>query len=291
MTNNQIKKSIKRILPSGVLNLIQSIRKIGYQPPVEIGILEQRYRQHQTTSHDLMTLRPGITVRIHPESRTPFEWFCFRSPEMVREFDRFGEQAKRFSTFADVGAHHGVFSLGFMALQPGGRVLSVDPSPVAFEILQSNRSLNSFDRMITCNVACGDTEGTVTMKRNWHHLEATVGPPGESGDIVSVQMVPLDSLCVEHQIQPELLKIDVEGFELPVLRGAVRTLESAKVLFLEIHPERIDEIGSSQSAIFDFLSQRGWCVRTLDGNAMSKEQFVDRIHTFWIVCTNSAPPS
>lgn len=286
MTSNKIKKSLKRLLPTPVFELIQRLRKIGYQPPAEISALREEFMKCQPSDPEQMALRHGITVSVHPESREPFEWFCYRSPEMVREFDSFIHHARSFKTFADVGANHGVFSLAFMRLQPNGRVLSVDPSPVAFDILLFNKSRNALERMVACNVACGDSEGHISMQPNWHHLEV-VTHSTPTNNAVSVRMVPLDTLCAEHGIYPEILKIDVEGFELAVLRGAERALSTAKVLFLEVHPERIEEIKSSQEEVFEFLAQRGWEMSTLAGVAVTRQDFVDRIHTFWTVCTKA----
>jgi hypothetical protein len=67
-------------------------------------------------------------------------------------------------------------------------------------------------------------------------------------------------------------------------KGATRTLAEAKLLFLEIHPERIDTLGLSQSGIFDILVKGGWHVHALGGEPFSRAEFIDRIHTFWTVC-------
>src|SRR6476646_4733114 len=89
VTSNQIKKRVKALLPAAVLDRVQHWRARKYRPPAEIADFEQRYFTYQTSEPDAMTLRPGITLRIDPRSRQPFEWFCFRAPEMVREMDCF----------------------------------------------------------------------------------------------------------------------------------------------------------------------------------------------------------
>jgi len=57
---------------------------------------------------------------------------------MTCELDRFIKNAAAFSCFVDVGANHGIFSLTFCALRSDGRVVAIDPSPIAFEILEKN---------------------------------------------------------------------------------------------------------------------------------------------------------
>jgi FkbM family methyltransferase len=286
MTPNQLKKSVKRVLPSPLFRIVQRIRTARHRPPPQIAQLRERYLNCQPISQHEMTLRPGITVRIDPQSRDPFEWFCFKSPEMVRELDCFLQNLGTYLSFADVGANHGIFSLAFCARRPDGHVLSVDPSAIALNILERNRQLNSFWQIQTCCIACGNVSGHVQMKRNWHHLEAVRDNKASDQDVVSVAMVTLDQLCVERNISPDLLKIDVEGFELRVLQGARRVLETAKLLFLEVHPQLINELRLSQIAIFDLLTSSGWAGCTLSEAPLTRKDFADRIHTFWTVWRN-----
>lgn len=283
MTKNQLKKSVKHLLPRGIFAALQRVRKIGYHPPPEIAAMRIRHLSYQPRTSDEIALRPGITLRIDPRSREPFEWFCFRSPEMVNEMDYFISEADKFGSFVDVGANHGVFSLAFSAKRQDAPVLAIDPSPVAFEILERNRALNGFTNMRTLNIACGDRAGEIRMMPHWHHLEA-VSDQARGEGTVSVEMAPLDELCASHDFWPDLLKIDVEGFELPVIQGAEKVLNKAKLLFLEIHPERIDELGLSQGAVFELLSSQGWVLMTLRNRVLSQAEFSDRIHTFWTVC-------
>jgi len=239
---------------------------------------------YQPSDPNAITLPPGITLRIDPESRDPFEYFCFRSPEMTCELDRFIENVAAYSSFVDVGANHGIFSLTFCALHSEGRVVAIDPSPIAFEILQRNLDLNSFSQLQARKIACGAAPGEVLMKRNWHHLQV-ICDEGSEMDAVSVPMLPLDQICEEEDILPQLLKIDVEGFELPVLQGAERVLQTANLLFLEIHPEAIDQLRLSQPSVFDFLTSRGWRGYTLKEATPLKREDVEAqkhiFHTMW----------
>lgn len=286
MTSNEIKKSLRRMLPGPLFNLIQRIRALGYQPPEEIGRMREKFDQlqKQVTKPGAMLLRPGIELELDAESKEPFTWFCWRSPEMVKELDLFINRVQGGTTFVDVGANHGVFSLVFLKVNPKGRVLSVDPSPIAGKIRLNNRALNKMDAaMLSYQVACGREEGEVKMHFNWHHLEIS-GKTDEGTENVSVPVRTLDSLCAENHLAPELVKIDVEGYELQVLQGAERTLKQAAVLFLEIHPELLEKVNVSLESIFDWLAAHGWRVGTLDGVNMARAEFCDRIHTFWTVC-------
>jgi len=198
---------------------------------------------------------------------------------MARELDRFIENVAAHSSFVDVGANHGIFSLAFCALRPLGRVLAIDPSPLAFQILQTNLKLNSFSRVRARKIACGAAAGEVRMQRNWHHLQATC--EGSPTNAVSVPMLPLDQICEEENIMPDLVKIDVEGFELLVLQGAERVLQAANLLFFEVHPEAIDQLGLSQSSIFDLLASGGWRCYGLEEEApITRADFIAQRNIF-----------
>jgi FkbM family methyltransferase len=280
MAANSLVNLIKRALPAPVLHIVRRIRTPKHRPDAEIAELRKRHLSYQPADPNEITLRPGLTLRIDPESRYPFEHFCFRSPEMTCELDRFIKNAAAFSSFVDVGANHGIFSLTFCALRSHGRVVAIDPSPIAFEILQNNLNLNSFSQAQARKIACGAAPGEVRMKPNWHHLQA-IRDEDNDVDAVAVPMLSLDQICKEENIAPELLKIDVEGFELPVLQGGERVLQSANLLFLEVHPLAIDELRLSRPAIFDLLTGSGWSGYTLKDGRLTREDFAAQTDIFW----------
>jgi FkbM family methyltransferase len=286
MSLNQIKRAIRHALPNSTFNFIQRLRLFAYKPSQEVENLRKAFetRQMRLLDPTVMALRDGLEIRLDPESKLPFSYFCWRSPEMVKELDFFISQASRFEEFVDVGANHGIFSLVFLKLNPEGRALSVDPSPLAHAIRERNCSLNGMESsLISKQVACGAAEGVVRMHFNWHHLEVS-GKGDETLESVTIPVIPLDDLCAEAGISPKIVKVDVEGFELDALKGAEATLRTAKLLLLEIHPELLDKLSVHPSEIFDWLSSRMWRVRSLDGMEINRAQFCDRIHTFWTVC-------
>jgi FkbM family methyltransferase len=275
---------LKRVLPAPVLGILRRIRTRCQKLDPKIAQLRKRHLSYQPADPNEITLRPGITLRIDVQSRDPFECFCFSCPEMTCELDRFIENVGAYSSFVDVGANHGIFSLTFCALHSGGPVVAIDPSPIAFEILQRNVDLNSFSQLRARKVACGAGPGQIRMKRNWHHLEA-VREDDRNVETFAIPMRSLDQICEEENVLPELLKIDVEGLELPVLQGAERVLHTANLLFLEIHPEATDKLHLSEPSVFDFLTSRGWKGYTLEEEApLTPEHFArqkDIFRTMW----------
>jgi hypothetical protein len=141
--------------------------------------------------------------------------------------------------------------------------------------------------LISFQVACGSAKGSVKMHYNWHHLEAS-SKSGSNSEDVEIPVRSLDEICAESGMSPEIIKVDVEGFELEVLKGAEESLAKSRLLFLEIHPERLDELQVPQADIFEWLNSRGWKIETLHGKRLSSVEFNDQIHTFWTICERKA---
>jgi Methyltransferase FkbM domain len=103
------------------------------------------------------------------------------------------------------------------------------------------------------------------MRYSWHHLEASPEAAGDP-DAVEIPVRTLDSLREDLGFHPDLVKIDVEGYEIAVLRGASRTLrEDRPVLFLEVHPDRIVQLGGSMAEIAAILDDLRYAVFDLAG--------------------------
>jgi FkbM family methyltransferase len=139
----------------------------------------------------------------------------------------------------DVGAHIGFFSL-LMARGSGARVIAVEPVTENAERIRRHALINSADIVVveaaaaesvgTRLVDLGPTDGTAKLAGvagpTWRH--------GSGGGTLSVDAVTLDQL-VERYGQPTLIKIDVEGAEAEVLRGATKTLARFPAIVCELH--------------------------------------------------------
>jgi FkbM family methyltransferase len=128
-------------------------------------------------------------------------------------------------TFIDVGSHIGYYSL--LALQhvgDRGHVFAFEPSPQTFGVLLTNTILNGGGRFRALNCALGDHVGLAPLFID-HKDEgmSSLATPSKAkiGNVVSVFVFTIDKLYEQFQwANVRTIKIDVEGFEPNVIRGA-----------------------------------------------------------------------
>ena len=165
--------------------------------------------------------------------------------------------------FWDVGADVGFFSLlGARITGPAGRVVAFEPSPEGAAAVRRHAELNGFSHVQVIEAAAGDQAGTARFvlagESSWSHL-AERGNRRDSDRELDVSLVVLDQLVEAGQIPPpDLVKIDVEGSELAVLRGMQRTLERSG-------PAIVCELHGTNSECIAFMEGAGYRLENLDG--------------------------
>jgi len=279
----------KRLLRSiasacGLEGALDRAKRLAAHDPRRLRRAAAFRRLNRGAAAEEIVLRPGFALRIDPRSREPFEHFCFRSPEMAAELDAFLRRMPGRRRLLDVGACHGIFSLAFVHGRPEARALAVEPSPIACEILAGNVARNAPANVEVVQAALGEGSGTIRMRRSWHHLEA-LGEGQEDDDAVTLPVVSVDDLCAGRGFRPDAVKIDVEGFEHAVLVGAREVLDRDRpVLSLEVHPERLAELGSSTRAVAELLAACRYRASALDGRPLDLGRLTAREGVFRILC-------
>lgn len=234
--------------------------------------LKAKHDSIQNTEHpNMITIRDGIEIKIHPESRFPFEFFSFRSPEMVKEMDMFVKYAKGRKCFLDIGAHHGLFSLVFNKLNPEGKVYAFEPSPEPFGYLEHN--IHGIGNIWAEEVALSDINGLLLMHKEWDHLVRWDGKGENKTDLITC--IDADRFCAINFINNvDTIKIDCEGDELKIMKGLssiIKTLQP--MIFLEIHPERMAKQGDSMEDLVLFIMKYyNTILRCEDNMALSYDE-------------------
>ena len=273
------KRLTRKVLPPNALAAARRLRDALRSLSPQRALLRSRFRTwNRAAAPDEMVLRPGLSIRVDPRSREPFEWFCFRSAEMTRELDAFLAESAGAARFLDVGACHGLFALAFARSAPGRSAVAVEPSPAALEVLSANFALNSGAEIRTEAVALGSAAGSIRMATEWHHLRALAD--SDDGGI-EIKAQTLDALCADLGFVPDVIKIDVEGYEAAVLEGAAGTLARARpTLLLEVHPGYLAGLGRSSREVYRLLEAAGYRGWRLSGRPLSAARFLASENVF-----------
>jgi FkbM family methyltransferase len=128
--------------------------------------------------------------------------------------------------FVDVGANVGSYTV--LAALLGARVVAVEPIPETFAGLMANIRLNGMDSAVTAHrLGISDRSGVLRFTIE----NGTVNHVMAGGDQVAGTEVPVATLdSILTGVSPAVIKIDVEGFELAVVKGAARTLQNPSLL-------------------------------------------------------------
>lgn len=142
----------------------------------------------------------------------------------------------------DVGANTGLYSVLAGVQNPGARIVSFEPHPTNYARLTRNVELNALTNVQTERLAVGDSVGTIEFSIPENEgislVSSAVGAFSEAFfDIrykqVRVPQTSLDAYLAEHRLGPvDLLVLDVEYYELQVLRGAERLLREDKPVII-----------------------------------------------------------
>jgi FkbM family methyltransferase len=181
------------------------------------------------------------------------------------------------AVFVDVGAHIGYYSLkAASVVGTGGLVIAVEPNPQTVRELEGNIRASGATNISVQAVACSDAETTLTLfaspRANTGMASLSSATAAESGPVAAVYRVRarrLDDLVKEAGVsRVDVMKIDVEGAELLVLRGSVETLTRFHpMLIVEVDDSMLRALGSSEAELRAFLSAHGYTAcRSLEFN-------------------------
>ncbi len=198
----------------------------------------------------------GEVVRIAPAFRfmtwNPVEYDAFRS--VLRPGD----------AALDVGANVGAYAILFgQWTGEGGRVLAFEPAPAAFEGLRQHIALNGLEAcvrpvQVAVSDAIGEAEFVSDGVQGTNHLGN--GAESNASVVIRVPTTTIDEICGREGLHPRLIKIDVEGAELAVLRGARATIAAMgrdAGIFVEMHPAAWRTMGLSVDDMLAELATQG----------------------------------
>jgi FkbM family methyltransferase len=163
---------------------------------------------------------------------------------LLKFLDYCKTQNKKFKIVIDVGAWCGTWA---KAMEPfTKKVIAFEPDRTHFECLQRNCTINCDVR----NEAVGSENKNVSLTEDDFTQAKRVDTDGD------IRMVTIDSFEYENV---DLIKIDVEGYEMEVLKGAEKTLQNVQYLMIELN-NNTKKYGSSNADVERYLKGLGFKV-------------------------------
>ena len=157
--------------------------------------------------------------------------------------------------YLDIGANVGMFTL--IASQTFDKVLSFEPNPDTFRMLESNINLNKIGNITAYNIGLSDQNSIMKLYHNplnnggasLNKFSSKINKEGDgfTWNETEAEVKTLDSIIVEDIKSVDLIKIDVEGHELPALKGALGVVKTYKPLIFA-------EVSGDYAKVMDILS-------------------------------------
>jgi FkbM family methyltransferase len=167
--------------------------------------------------------------------------------------------AVRGNTIVDIGANRGDFSLAVASMQPNARVIAFEPNPTIAAVLRGDLLNNGVSNVEVRECALGEKLDKLTL----HVPFTNSGSASFGGFVAEGYKVEVPVRVGDEELRDfhaDLIKIDVEGFELKTLRGLQKTIERCQpVIETELTEDNLARCGTSRSEVEQFMESLGYC--------------------------------
>ena len=248
-----------------ISKLLRHLRA-GTLPAVSKSWLLSRFNAARwaCVGYTIFPLETSGSLKLYRDSRLSS---LIRYGDFERDERAFAQRfLKPGDAFVDVGANIGLYSIlaaEFVGNQ--GRVISFEPSRRTYLRLLENVRRNRLQNVDSVNAALSDVSGTTRLYAGgpemdaWNSLSQSANGPPEAEEISTTTW---DEYSAQHALDNRvtLMKIDVEGWETAVLRGARRALggQNAPILQVEFCEENARAAGSSCSELEGAILELGY---------------------------------
>lgn len=163
------------------------------------------------------------------------------------------------SVVLDIGAYIGQYTLLAAKYASAGRVIALEPHPISYQRLQAHVACNRLGNVCILHQAAGQMPGRLPFALSEQASDSGFSS-GWSGETIEVEVVPVDEVVRQMNLKRvDVMKVDVEGAEGQVLRGAQETLARFHpLLIVEIDRYREQAFGDAPEAILGYLQNLGY---------------------------------
>ena len=217
----------------------------------------------------------GLKMRVHPRVRDRFI-VDYDAPvaDYLRSVIRPG------MTCLNVGANVGIFAIQMANwCGPDGRVIAFEPNPDTAALLRRHIEMNGLSsRVRVVQAATAGESGMMDFYASGTDGMSRLGSPNPlltETSVVQVEVTTLDEYCEREDVSPDVVLMDVEGFEVHALRGFQRTIsaKSQMEIVVELHPSSWGDAGCTAAELRELLDTLGLRPVPLTGQADPIEDY------------------
>lgn len=285
--------TIKTLEVLGLLNLAKNIaRKIGMRPT------RTRLEKYKNINNWHLKHRELSLVYDTSEWYSK-KWFFPRYDEgRIHEpaaTDIFIDHINSDNIVLDIGGHLGYFSCIAGKLANNGSVHVFEVDPKCLNLISRNLKLNDLDNVLVHNLAISDSNGTVKIPQLENPNPGLTINSISSSNYIEVESVTIDDFLTQKKINPDFIKIDIEGAEWNALKGMKKTLEYKNVTILvEIHVDNLrDNFNTNYKEIIELLIDCGYSLKEIEHRSENDNVTIVDLNTkmqgnTMIICTKKA---
>lgn len=206
--------------------------------------------------------------------------FSLASFEIISNLKK---KSHTFSTIIDVGANSGQFTKVSSYFFPSSKIFVFEPIPTLYEKISKNFKKNK--NILVNNLALGNETGIIKFNQNeYGHVSSILEIsdsnshyPNENLTQIDVEISTLDTYFnTDILVSPALLKLDVQGFELEVLKGGLKILNKIDYIIIEANLEQLYTNQPSFTEVNKFLNDNGFELNgMLDFNIGSNNSYIE----------------
>ncbi len=262
----------RKLIPKPVLNIVWRYKFVKStesfsKSPIQSIFKLVRWTIFEIINADISFVTPNKTRYLSmPYNYSSFVVYFinYRDPGIQAFLQKYLTNG---SVFVDAGANIGTYTVPAGKLVgSNGKIIAIEAHPFTYKYLLNNIKLNNLRNVTVLNVALGKEDGSIEMsytKSNAGETHIAVGKEEK----ISVPLQTLDRVLSEIAItHVDYLKIDVEGFELPLLQGAQDTIMNSKniVVQTELDENHSLRYGHSILETIDLLFSFGLTPHNID---------------------------
>jgi FkbM family methyltransferase len=199
-----------------------------------------------------------------------------------KELKNFIKLTQDKNTLLDIGCQFGSFSLTFLSDSKTKQVYAFDGGDTPYLALTQIKMLNKLHNLHVFNFLIGNQNKKIECYQEELQSLAIKG-----NDVKN--MFSIDMLCNLYNIEPDVIKIDIEGAEFLALSGAQQTIiENKPIIFIEIHPKFLNHYNNTIDDIISFVDSINYKIIDLNQQEVTdykntlQQETTDSNRTVWI---------